>query len=281
MLRLLTFLLILSTPAQADVIWVTDLTDDTNTNNGTCNLREAVQAADDDVAVDACPAGNGTDDIYFAQTGTIALIDVLPTLTQSVNIIGPGAGLLKLDGGDAGVGIMAVDGDPGDEFMLCGVTLTGGGPVQSGGALHVGASSILLVSDAIFTDNDAQNGGAIYARGELTLEQVTVSNNNAVLNGGGIYALTGSLTIRNSTISGNTTNLTSGGGIFSQGNLTILRSTISGNTANEFGGGININHTSSGQTISIQHSTITDNTAGAGTTIGNAGGLIYTASNPS
>ena len=46
-LILATLLLLLTTPAMADVIWVTDLTDDLDPSNGTCNLREAIQAAND------------------------------------------------------------------------------------------------------------------------------------------------------------------------------------------------------------------------------------------
>ena len=46
--------------AMATTIEVTHLVDDTITTNGTCTLREAVRAANGNVAVDACPAGQSS-----------------------------------------------------------------------------------------------------------------------------------------------------------------------------------------------------------------------------
>ena len=48
--------------ALAGTITVNTLTDEFN-NNGLCSLREAITAANTDTAVDACPAGSGTDTI--------------------------------------------------------------------------------------------------------------------------------------------------------------------------------------------------------------------------
>ncbi len=47
-------------------ITVNTFVDDFTPSNGTCSLREAVQAANTDLAVDACPAGSASDTIQLA-----------------------------------------------------------------------------------------------------------------------------------------------------------------------------------------------------------------------
>ena len=69
--------------------------------NGTCNsgvscsLREAINAANDEVNYP------GTDYIVFASnlTGTISLTSALPAITSDIQIIGPGANLLEVTRG--------------------------------------------------------------------------------------------------------------------------------------------------------------------------------------
>ena len=80
------------------------------TDDGDCSLREALQAANTDIAVDACPAGDGWDTIMVpAGTYTLTLtgsgedgnttgdLDVL----ESVTILGAGAGSTTIDGNDS------------------------------------------------------------------------------------------------------------------------------------------------------------------------------------
>src|SRR3989442_15970836 len=81
-------------------------TSDDLTNNGNCTLREAVQAANTDTAVDQCPAGNFIDEIQLG-TGTYDLtitgarengnqtgdLDV----TGSLTIKGNGSGATTID----------------------------------------------------------------------------------------------------------------------------------------------------------------------------------------
>ena len=69
-LYLATFLgLGLGTTAHAAVI-VVDTNNSTVTTDGNCSLREALVAAETNLAVDTCPAGSaaGTDEIFFART---------------------------------------------------------------------------------------------------------------------------------------------------------------------------------------------------------------------
>ena len=131
---------------------------------------------------------------------------------------------------------------------VSGVTLTNGigvgGNNPNGGGLHVAFIATLTLTDSAVTNSRHADGrgGGIYTDGNLTLNRVTVSGNQAVgaaapANGGGIFHNSNIeqprfVTITNSTISGNTTN-GFGGGIYSAaGSLDLQSTTIAGNTAN-------------------------------------------------
>ncbi len=68
-------------------ITVTTTADDT-TVDGNCSLREALQAANTDTAVDACPAGNGTDTIVLAALSTYVVSHGALDVTSAVTIEG-------------------------------------------------------------------------------------------------------------------------------------------------------------------------------------------------
>ena len=111
-------------------------------------------------------------------------------------------------------------------------------------------------------------GGGIYNDGTMSLNGVTVTNNNAGY-GSGITNF-GTLTIGGSTISNNVATV-SGGGIVNGKDLTITNSTIAGNSATGDGGGIY----HSGTSLTISGSTISGNTA-----TGNGGGIVNFSANP-
>jgi CSLREA domain-containing protein len=119
--------------------------------------------------------------------------------------------------------------------------------------------------------------------GDLTLQNLTVSNGSAVGDIGGGIANFGTVNITNSTLSGNSTdslgggifnsgtvNITNstfsgnsaadGGGIYNNGTVTITNSTLSGNSATEFGGGGILNY----GTVNITNSTLSGNSAAGG-----------------
>src|SRR6476660_4143052 len=95
-----------ATAASATTITPSTTTDDI-TNNGNCTLREAVQAANTNTAVDACPAGSSGADMIQLGTGSYELtltgnredndatgdLDVKEPLTISGN----GAGTTTID----------------------------------------------------------------------------------------------------------------------------------------------------------------------------------------
>ena len=222
--------------AQAEDITVTNLND-----SGSGSLRQAIEDAN---------ADSDADRILFKSklSGEISLQESLDLISEPVEIVGPGARRVSVNGNDARILLVATD--PGEDVSIAGLTLTNGHArplFSSGGA--IGA-------------NDA----------DLTLSKMTIRGNTADLVGGGISMYGGSLTIDSSTISGNTAEGDNGGGgIYASGanDLTIVNSTISGNTApSADGGGVYVSD--DGIATAIRHSTITGNSA-----YDNGGGLYY------
>jgi len=93
------FALCLSGPLLAATITVTSALDDglfALAGNGTCDLREAIAAANTDAAVGECPAGSGADTIAFNIPGggvhyiyiETGLANVLPYITSDITIDG-------------------------------------------------------------------------------------------------------------------------------------------------------------------------------------------------
>jgi parallel beta-helix repeat protein len=132
--------------------------------------------------------------------------------------------------------------------------------------IHVASSGNLTLTQVSVEKGSATGswlhgyGGGIFNRGELILEESTVSGNTADRDGGGIsnfwYSTT---TLTNSTVSGNTAD-GGGGGIYNSwySTTTLTNSTVSENTANRNGGGI-FNYYES--TTTLTNSTISGNTA--------------------
>lgn len=84
------FVLASSGTAEAATITVNTLDDELNVD-GDCSLREAIEAANADAAVDSCTAGNGDDTITVpAGTYTLSFGSEL-TISSNVSLIGAGA----------------------------------------------------------------------------------------------------------------------------------------------------------------------------------------------
>jgi Bacterial Ig-like domain (group 2)/NHL repeat len=243
-----------------------------------CSLRDAVTAAS------ALPQATATP-VTAAMMPTINFASSLNLSAQSpgdynitnggtlsisanMNIVGPGAKLLSLNGAE--------------NYQIFSVN-----------------SGTIFLSGLSLVNGQGCNGGAISSNGTLTLTNSTFSGNSATCgNGGGIYN-NGTLTLTNSTFSGNSATGGSGydgdgsdgnggggsgGGIYNGGTLTVTNSTFSGNSAtggaggngpyycgveddggNGAGGGI-----SNGGTLTVTNSTFSGNSA-----IEGAGGSAY------
>ncbi|MGP0064912.1 MAG: hypothetical protein ACLQGP_15100, partial [Isosphaeraceae bacterium] len=161
-----------------------------------------------------------------------------------------------------GGGLDLSGGTEGIKISISGATISNN-TAQSGGGIYVSNGKVTIAGGTI-SDNSAVSGGGIDANANLSLDNMTISDNIASGNGGGISDVL-SLTIDNSQITGNTAGL-SGGGIDSSGDLTIENSTLSDNVSVgvisghviEGGEGGAIYN---GNSVKITDSTITLNTA--------------------
>ena len=229
-----------SSPAWAAEITVNTTADEQNTD-GTCSLREAIEAAHTDTAVDGCAAGTGEDTIVFdlGSSATITLDSMLGQLPPITDADG-----LTIDGGDAEI---AVSG--GDQVRVLSV---------SGGA-RLDLENLTVSDGRNATDGFA--GGIYNDGGTLNVTDSTFSGNIAAHGGGGIYNNGGRLTVTGSTFSGN--GAVVGGGLFNAntpGGATVINSTFSGNTASNSGGAIS--NQLGGSSLDVTGSTFSGNSAG-------------------
>jgi hypothetical protein len=198
----------------------------------------------------------------------------------------------------------------GGTLTLSGVAVThssttdDGGGISNAGTMTI-QSSVISANTASLSGgtNAFPEGGGIYNAGTMHLVLSTVTGNHATATGatdqsfplgGGIFnSGNGELTIDRSTISANDASADAmggnqaragGGAINNRHNLTITRSTVSGNIASATGGvapneasngGIsNINPASPADvTVTLDRTTLSDNTATAAGSTSQAGGM--------
>ena len=271
-------------------------TDDELNADGDCSLREAIEAANTNTAVDACPAGDPAptvDIISFGVTGTITHQSGQVVITDDLTIHGPGASNLSLGTGGYGrvlavpVGVTLNLSDltlansygevvGGVIYNEGTVTVTGtvfsGNSGGNGGAINNSPTGTLIITNTTFSQNLGQIGGAIRNEGMAAVTDTSFSGNFTSSSGqsgsgAGIFNL-GTLTVTNAAFSGNFANV--GAGIFNIGTLTITNANFSGNSAFSLGGGI-----FNGGTLTIYKSKITGNNAASGGGIFNdSGGTV-------
>lgn len=264
--------------AYAATITVTTFADNL-TNNGDCSLREAIQAANTNMAVDACVAGSGADTIQLA-AGTYGLSlanlsgDENANLTGDLDILGN----LTIKGVDAStttitttVALDRVMQIPtGATVTLTGITISNGHSAQNGGAID--NSGTLTLNGVVIKKSTADgNGGGIFNNtGTVIINESTINNNQAHY-GGGIFNNTGTVTMNACVVNDNgTTSSGKGGGAYNNATLIVNGCWIHDNQA-VGGDGAGIYNT---QIVTITGSTIADNYA---TVTGN-GGNIYNGS---
>jgi predicted outer membrane repeat protein len=221
-------------------------------DSGVGSLRQAMLDANSAAGVDTITFTAGL-------TGTIDVQSDLPVLDEGIDLQGPGASVITIDGGwtaaggdSAGHALFVLDDIDVSEgaSTISGVTITGGNssnnPDNSGGAIQkYYGDADLTITDVVLTGNFAdEDGGAVslYATdGTVTIRDSVISNNVAGSNGGALCAHGDGalvLTLNNVEITGNTA-VSDGGGLYLyEGSLTIVNSTIDGNTTDGDGGGI-------------------------------------------
>jgi CSLREA domain-containing protein len=258
----------------ASTITVNTIADDA-TVNGNCTLREAIQAANTNAAVDLCPTGSATgqDTILFARgvTGKILLNSLLPNVTDAKGLIIDGRTNAITLSGNKKVEILLVF--PGGQLTLRNLTVADGKNFDGAGVANAIGGS-LEVFNSTFSGNSTTNGGAgggISNGGLLNVTNSTFSNNSAPNGVGGGILNGGTLAVTNSTFSGNSAP-NGGGGAINNNNsnsaMSVVNSTFSGNSANLGGGGIS----NLGQ-LFLTNDTFSGNSAGSnsGGGIGNFG----------
>jgi CSLREA domain-containing protein len=238
-----------------DSLTVDSLIDGAPANDGRCTLREALLNANgnDQSGSADCAAGSGADTINFNVTGTINLTGVLPVLSQSVTIAGPGANLLT------------VRRDTGGDYRIFNIPGSGLNIAISGLTISQGKASGVFVNDNF--------GGGIYSASPLTLTDCVVTQNEASTGGGGVMLGAAGM-FTGCVFSDNTGR--QGGGINFEGRngamLTLVNCTLNGNRANEYGSGGGILHfnTSGQSTLDLVNCTLAGNTS----TTTNGGGIL-------
>ncbi len=226
----------------------------TNTNDGgDGSLRQAMLDAE---------SNPGDDTILFDSdlTGTISLASDLPALDEGVTITGPGSGKVTVDGGTY---YSLFNITEGSQATITGLTLTDGRADDDGGAI---ASDVPLTLDDVDATYNISGdaGGAISATDGLVVTDSRITNNQASHYAPGISA-TGDVTVTGTTIDGNdTANVhghSGGGGILHTGGgtLTVDHSTVSNNEA-PTGGGIDEQGQDGGSVV-VTDSTIAGNHA--------------------
>jgi CSLREA domain-containing protein len=264
--------------------------------DGSCSLREAVQAANTDLAVNECPAGSGADQISLGAT-TYTLTGGELGITSEATITGAGASSTTIDGNHNG---RVLNVSAAGKLTLDSVGITGG-QTGNGGTGGNGTSNDPAVNGSGGSGGGGGNGGGIASAGTLTINASRVFGNTT---GNGGHGGNGTGPDGNNIIthggfgfggSGGTGG--SGGGVYSTGTLTITGSTIDGNvTGNGGTGGDGFGGTPFGSadagvgtggpggqggsgggvyatgTPSISSSTISGNTTGNGGPAGNGHG---------
>lgn len=280
LLAMTVFLLSLRHAHSAATTFTVNSRDDTNDSNcdstPDCTLREAINAAN---------RNPGADTINIIVIGTINLTGPLPDIIDDVTLNGPGSHMLTVrrdTGGDYRIFNVTASG----VVTFFGLTISNGrlsfaSNVVEGGAGVNNASATVNVINCTLADNSTVfspqprfvgSGGAILSSGTLNVTNSTFSNNsNGGFGGGsgdgGAIANSGTATITNSILSNNST-LGAGGAIYSNGLITVDSSTISDNSAKLAGAIYNAGK------LDLSQSTISNNFASTTGGIFNASGTI-------
>ncbi|HEV2851952.1 MAG TPA: choice-of-anchor Q domain-containing protein [Thermoanaerobaculia bacterium] len=254
--------------AQAATFTVTNLDDD-----GPGSLRDAIGQAN-------ALAGPDTIDFQAGLAGVITLASGQLAITDSVDIQGPGASVIAVNGNTGSRVFYLYNGSALLDVTISGLTITGG-EASSGAGIFDNDENLVLDGVTITGNSASGDGGGLWASGlsmNLTLRDSTVSGNTADDTGGGIYvgSTGGPLLIQRTLVSGNLAGTRGGGVYFSDpdGAVTLDQSTVSGNTAGSQGGGIYLYSTEGGP-FTIQNSTISGNNA-----VDGAGAFFYAPDDP-
>ena len=245
--------------ATAATITVTT-TNDFNSLDGECSLREALHAARTDDPVDSCDEGQSGLDVILLAAETYTLNRAaLGGLTLDTPVVIQGAGTSATTVTDTGAG-------GADRLFTITTTDTAlrkltvdAGSVTSEAGIDVSNSGELTLTKVIVRNGDSSQGAGAYNAGTLNVMRSRFTGNYASGQGGAIHNL-GDLNVTYSTFDSNVAGVQNGygGAISSTGSLVIDRSTFTNNTSKGYGGAI---YAETNSAMTLTNSTITGNQA--------------------
>jgi len=262
LIKILTVNLVLAlfTVTNASII-VVNSTDGIVVVDGKCSISEAIISANTDTTTNECVAGNGTDIIelsndisltqafenhtQFGQTGT-------PTISTTIVLDGKGFILQRL----ASLTCNLNNSREIDEFRLL-RTITSANLTLKNITIGNGCADGNLGNDGA--------GGGLFNNGSLSLDQVTIMNNQAQFFGGGIDNNIGIISAISKSLFVNNQSNGNGGGLYNGFTTTLIEnSTFSGNSATNGGGIFN-----ESEITNILNTTFANNFASIGAVIYN------------
>lgn len=272
----LVLLLACPLAASAATINVTTTIDEYGSNAAACSLREALRAAEINLAFGGCSAGSGNDAInlsngryVLSRTGTdenVGSVGDLDVNAGTVILQGALASKVIIDAGLLTDRVLHVSGT--SSVSLHALTITGGVVVEpfandtSGGGVRVEANAVLNLLNAVVVDNKANVGGGIYNLGTFSATRSTLASNTAVNTGGGLFHAGDFAQLTNVTVSGNVADVA--GGILARSPLTMNNGTIARNLASGgYGAGLRTDgNAAQSLAIKLSNSLFADNKGG-------------------
>lgn len=254
-LRFSIFISMLSTAGSAGGALLVTTTADSVANDGACSLREAITAANSNVASGAaageCGAGQPApyDQIdlpagsyRLQRSGAVDDSNAAGDLDirrSGIRLLGAGADVTEIRGDreerviDIGAGLAAPAAGSAP-VLLSGITVRNGSDT-SGGGVRSAVGWPLQIDAGNFSNNSAGFGGGIAAQGPLTLQSSTLHGNittdDAGPGGGGLhYSGSTPAQLRNVTFNANES-LTDGGAAVFRGPARLNNVSIAGNSS--------------------------------------------------
>lgn len=232
-------------------VWAATVSVTNFNDSGPGSLRQAVISA----------ASGDTIDFLVSGPGTISLTDNIIDLNKNLSIIGPGVGVVRVQGPSS----HAPFPPPmfrvwaGMNVSISGLTLM---DAPNGAIDNVGT---LKVDNVVFKNNKGGMGGAIascYGNSHLTITNSTFSENKALYGGGAISACRW-LSVSNSTFTGSSADYGGAIAITNTGPVSITNSTFYQNSATLFGGAITTDYPG----LTIVNSTFSENSSSKGSAL--------------
>ena len=229
-----------------------------HTSGGSCTDPDfTADGADDSAQIALAVADtNASGTLHFCP-GIYDIDTTIDLSSTDITLQGANAATTTLDGGGT-TQILTSSG----AITVSDLTFHDGSFAGFGGAIY--ATTTVTATDSTFTNNDADDGGAIFGA-TVTVTASTFTNNDVIEWGGAIYATT--LTVTASTFTGNDAEF--GGAIFATATSTVTDSTFTNNTADVDGP-----DSGDGGAIRGAIATVTDSTFTGNISDGD-GGAVY------